>query len=286
MIDLNTLLIEPFAHPFMQRALLVALLVALTAAAFSCFLVLKGWSLMGDAISHAVLPGLALAAMTGLPLFIGALAAGLGCAAATTALRARCQVKEDAVMGIVFTGMFALGLVLIGKVDTDLHLMHILFGNVLGLTWEDTVPMLALSALALMLLTALRRDFFLCCFDPAYAASLGLPVKRLEFLLLLLLAVTIVAALKAAGIILVIAMLIAPGATAFLVSDHQDRMFLIALATAAFSAVFGVIASFHLDVATAPMIVVVQAVCFLLAGTLRALHPKPRTTPRKKAHAA
>lgn len=261
----QTWLLAPFAHEFMQRGLIVAVMVGLVCAVLSCFLVLKGWSLMGDAVSHAVLPGIVLAHIASLPLALGAFAAGLGCAFGIGYLKENSRVKEDTVMGIVFSGMFALGLVLFVKVDSDQHLMHILFGNMLGVTWADIAEtaLIALPVTAIMLLK--RRDFLLHAFDPGHARAIGLPVRALHFGLLALLALTIVAALKAVGIILVVAMLVAPGAIGYLTSRRFDLMLLVAIGSATLSSVAGTILSFHLDAATGPCIVVVQGGFFALA---------------------
>lgn len=255
----------PLAHGFMQRGLVVAVLVGAVCALLSCYLVLKGWSLMGDAVSHAVLPGIVLAHVIQIPLAIGAFAAGLGCALATGYLKTYSRVKEDAVMGIVFSGMFALGLVMFVKVETDLHLTHILFGNMLGVQWPDVVEAALISVPAILIVLAKRKDLLLYCFDPAHARAIGLPVGLLHFGLLTLLALTIVASLKAVGIILVIAMLIAPGAIGYLLTRRFDVMLAIAATAAIGSSVIGTILSFHIDGATGPTIVVVQAGVFVLA---------------------
>lgn len=257
--------IEPLSYDFMQRALLVSVLIGVVCSIFSCFLILKGWSLMGDAVSHAVLPGLALAYIAGIPLAIGAFVAGLFCALATGFLKDNSRVKEDAVMGIVFSGMFALGLVLLTKIETDVHLLHILFGNVLGITTSDLLEAGIIAVITSLVMFVKRRDLMLYCFDPAHATAIGLPVKVLHFGLLVLLALTIVSALKAAGIILVIAMLIAPGAIGFLLSRSFDRMMGIAIGVSVFSCVAGTIVSYHMDAATAPLIVVIQAGIFIMA---------------------
>jgi len=277
MSALSDVLLAPFAHEFMQRGLVVAVMVGVVCAVLSCFLVLKGWSLMGDAVSHAVLPGIVLAQMASLPLALGAFAAGLGCAFGIGYLKENSRVKEDTVMGIVFSGMFALGLVLFVKVDSDQHLLHILFGNMLGVTWADIAEtaLIALPVSAIMLLK--RRDFLLHAFDPAHARAIGLPVRALHFGLLALLALTIVAALKAVGIILVVAMLVAPGAIGFLTTRQFDAMLLVAVVAATLSSVLGTVLSFHLDAATGPCIVVVQAV-FFVAALLRNLWRASRLT--------
>jgi manganese/iron transport system permease protein len=258
-------IIEPLSYGFMQRALAVSLLVAAVCAVLSCYLVLKGWSLMGDAISHAVLPGIVIAYVVGLPLPVGAFAAGLSCALFTGYLKENSRVKEDTVMGIVFSGMFGFGLVLFTKIETDQHLNHILFGNVLGVTLRDLAETAVIAGGTLLIVLLKRRDLLLYCFDPNQARAIGLPVRVLHYGLLILLSLTIVSALKAVGIILVIAMLIAPGATAYLLTDRFERMLLIAVAVATFSAGLGTILSFHIDAATGAAIVLVQAAMFVLA---------------------
>jgi manganese/iron transport system permease protein len=262
LIDFFTI---PLSYPFMQRALAVSLIVAAVCAVLSCYLVLKGWSLMGDAISHAVLPGIVLAYVINIPLAIGAFVAGLACALFTGYLKENSRVKEDTVMGIVFSGMFGLGLVIFTKVETDQHLLHILFGNVLGVTFRDVVETAIIAGGTLAIVLVKRRDLLLYCFDPNHARSIGLPVQVLHYGLLVLLSLTIVASLKAVGIILVIAMLIAPGATAYLLTDSFERMIAIAFGVATISAALGTIVSFHIDGATGACIVLIQAAFFLLA---------------------
>ncbi len=269
----------PLEHGFMQRGLVVAVLVGAVCALLSCYLVLKGWSLMGDAVSHAVLPGIVLAHILAIPLAIGAFAAGLSCALATGYLKDNSRIKEDAVMGIVFSGMFALGLVLFVKVDTDQHLTHILFGNMLGVQWPDVLEAALIAVPTILIVLARRRDLLVYCFDPAHARAIGLPVKWLHFGLLSLLALTIVASLKAVGIILVIAMLIAPGAIGFLTTRRFDAMLAVAVAAATLSSVLGTILSFHLDGATGPCIVVVQSVLFLVALGLNLRRSAKRAAP-------
>ena len=262
----------PLHYPFMQRALIVSLLVAAVCAVLSCYLVLKGWSLMGDAISHAVLPGIVVAYVVGLPLVVGAFVAGFSCALFTGYLKENSRVKEDTVMGIVFSGMFGLGLVIFTKVETDQHLNHILFGNVLGVSVRDLVETAMVAGGTLLIVLIKRRDLLLYCFDPNHARSIGLPVRVLHYGLLVLLSLTIVASLKAVGIILVIAMLIAPGATAYLLTDSFERMLVIATLVAIFSAASGTIVSFHIDGATGACIVLVQALLFVAAFLLAPKH--------------
>ena len=258
---------EPLAHSFMQRALLMSVIIAVVCSIFSCFLILKGWSLMGDAISHAILPGLAVAILIGLPIAVGAVVAGLFCALMSGFVQEYCRVKRDAVMGIIFSGMFAIGLVIFMEIETDLHLLHVLFGSILGITDEDLIEAGCIAIFTSLTMLIKRKDLLLYCFDPAHASVIGLPIRLLNFSLLVLLALTIVSSLKAAGIVLVIAMLIAPGAVGFIVTRTFDRMLMVALSVSIFSCISGTILSFHFDVATAPLIVVIQAALFVLAMT-------------------
>lgn len=255
----------PLAYAFMQRALVVAVLIGAVCSVLSCYLVLRGWSLMGDAISHAVLPGIVLAFVLGLPLAIGAFASGLSCALLTGYLKENSRVKEDTVMGIVFSGMFGLGLVLMTKVETDQHLNHILFGNMLGVTWRDVIETGLIAGGTLLVVLAKRRDLLLYCFDPQHARAIGLPVRVIHYGLLILLALTIVASIKAVGVILVVAMLVTPGATAYLLTDRFERMLAVSAAVAIGASVVGTILSFHIDGTTGPCIVLIQAAVFLAA---------------------
>jgi manganese/iron transport system permease protein len=255
----------PLSYGFMQRALLVAVMTGAVCAVLSCYLVLKGWSLMGDAVSHAVLPGIVLAVVLGLPLAVGAFAAGLFCAVATGWLKENSRVKEDTVMGIVFSGMFGLGLVLFTKVETDQHLLHVLFGNMLGVSARDLIETAIVAGLTLSVVLAKRRDLLLYCFDPRHARAVGLRVAWLHYGLLILLSLTIVASLKAVGVILVVAMLVAPGATAFLITRRFEYMLIVATAVAIASSVLGTLVSFHINGSTGPCIVLIQAAIFVLA---------------------
>lgn len=268
MTSLLELVTEPLGFAFMQRALVAAVLIGAVCAALSCYLVLKGWSLMGDAISHAVLPGIVIAHVVGLPLGVGAFAAGLASALATGYLKENSRVKEDTVLGIVFSGMFGFGLVLFTRIETDQHLNHILFGNILGVSPAELAEIAIIGGGTLLLVLARRRDFLLLIFDPQHAKAIGLPVRALHYAFLIALSLTIVAALKAVGIILVVAMLVGPGATAFLLTDRFERMLAIAAAVSIGSAVIGTLSSFHLDAATGPMIVLTQAAVFLAAFVL------------------
>lgn len=266
-------LVQPFQFEFMRNALLISMLVAVPTALLSCFLVLKGWSLMGDAISHAVLPGVVIAYIAGLPLAVGAFSAGMVCALATGFLKDNSRIKQDTVMGVVFSGMFGLGIVLYTKIETDMHLDHILFGDMLGVGWEDILETAIIAAITSGIIVLKWRDLLLHAFDPAQAKAIGLPVRVLHYGLLCLLSLTIVGALKAVGIILVIAMLIAPGAIAFLLARTFGAMLAAAVTVAVVASLSGVYLSFFIDSAPAPTIVLLMSlgfVCALVVSSRRA----------------
>lgn len=257
--------LSPFEHEFMRTALLMAVMVGTVCAVFSCFLVLKGWSLMGDAVAHAVLPGIVIAYWAGLPLSIGAFASGLLCAVGSGYIRSRSRVKEDTVLGVVFTGLFGLGLVLFTKVESDQHLNHILFGNLLGIPKGELMRTWITGFMTLVLILLRHRDLLLFCFDPGHARSIGLSPARLNLLLLALLALTIVTALQAVGVILVVAMLVTPGCLGFLMADRFPRMLVFAVGSAVLAAVTGTYFSFFLNASTGACIVLVQAMLFSAA---------------------
>ena len=257
--------LSPFQYEFMLSAFALSVLVGTVCAVFSCFLVLKGWSLMGDAISHALLPGIVIAYVVGVPLAVGAFCSGLFCAVGTGFIKANSRLKEDTVMGVVFTGLFALGLVIFSKVESDQHLNHILFGSLLGLPKTQMIQTAVIGGATLLLTLALRKDLLLFCFDPDHARSVGLNVTVLNYVMLSLLALTIVTSLQAVGIILVVAMLITPGCVGFLLTDRFGPMLLTAVATAVFSSLAGVYASFFINGSTGSCIVLVQTALFVLA---------------------
>jgi manganese/iron transport system permease protein len=258
-------LLLPFQLPFMQQAFAIAVLVALPMAILSCFLVLRGWSLMGDAISHAVLPGVILSFLAGIPIVIGAFVAGLACASATGWLKDNSRIKEDTAMGVVFSGLFGLGLVLYASVPTTLHLSHLLFGDMLGVTWGDVIWTGAVAAVILVTLALIGRDLKAQIFDPQHARAIGLPVRALHYGLLALISLAVVGALQAVGIILSIALLITPGATAFLWARRFRPMLGIAALVGTGSALIGVYAAFWIDSAPAPTIVLVMTAAFAVS---------------------
>lgn len=261
---METLLL-PLQFPFMQNTFLVTMLIAPAAAMLSCLLVLRGWSLMGDATSHAVLPGVVLAYMAGLPLILGAFVAGLFCAIATGFIRDHSRVKQDTVMGVVFSGMFGLGIVLYTRIESAVHLDHILFGNMLGVGAGDLWTAGLISGAATLVLLAKGRDFLAHAFDPVQARMIGLRTGWLHYGLLALLSATIVAMLSSVGIILSVAYLIAPGAIAFLLTRRFATMLAVSVAAALLAGLFGTYASFWLDSAPAPTIVLGMTLMFLAA---------------------
>lgn len=264
-------LFEPFAFPFMQRALIVGIVVAAVCAMLSCYLVLKGWALMGDAVSHAVLPGIVIAHLFSLPLSLGAFGAGIFSAVAIGYLKEHSRIKQDTVMGIVFSGMFAFGLVLFAKLDTNQHLLHILFGDILGIHDNEFWQSLIIAFTVFVTILLKHKDFLLYCFDPSHTRVIGLNSSFLHYTLLILLTAMIVSAMQVVGVILVVAMLITPGMTGFMLTKRFDVMLLIAALSAVWSTIGGILLSFHWNVATGAMIVLLQAACFLIALLLSVL---------------
>lgn len=256
-------LLFPFQFAFMNKAFLIMAIIAVPTSLLSCYLVLKGWSLMGDAISHAVLPGVVLAYVLHIPLIIGAFGAGMLCAVGTGFLAENSRIKQDTVMGIVFSGMFGFGIVLYTKISTDVHLDHILFGNMLGVGAADLWTAGTIAALVAAVLLAKRRDFLLHAFDPVQAQAVGLRVGWLHYGLLAMISLTIVATLSAVGIILAIGLLIAPGAIAFLLTKRFSVMLPLAVAVTLFAGFAGVYISFFIDSAPAPTVILVLTVIFI-----------------------
>ena len=264
-------LMLPFQFAFMQNAFLISIIVSVPTALLSCFLVMKGWALMGDAVSHAVLPGIVLAYIIGIPLIIGAFLAGMTCSVLTGYLSTNSRVKQDTVMGVVFSGMFGVGIVLYVSVETNAHLDHILFGNMLGVEHDELWTAGIISFGVGLLLLLKWKDWLLHSFDLAQARASGLWVNWLHYGLLAALSLTIVATLSAVGLILAIGLLIAPGAIAFLLVRKFSTMLWVSVVICMFSMLFGSYASFFLDSAPAPTIILVLTAIFLLAFVRRQL---------------
>lgn len=258
-------LLDPFTFDFMLRALAVVVATGVASALLSCWIVHMGWSLMGDAVSHAVLPGVVIASIAGLPFAVGALAAALVAVVLIGGLREAGDVREDTAMGIVFTGLFSLGLVLITLFPSGQDLQGILFGNVLGIGDADLVQVLVVVAVVVTALLVLRRDLVLVAFDHRHARSLGLPVRALIGVLLVSLAAATVAGVQAVGVILVVATLVVPGATAQLLVDTMRGMAVVAVAVALVSGIGGLYLGYHVDLPPGPVIVLLQCLLFVAA---------------------
>ena len=250
-------LLQPFQFAFMNNAFLMMAIVSVPTSLLSCYLVLKGWSLMGDAISHAVLPGVVVAYLINIPLIVGAFCAGMICALLTGFLSENSRVKQDTVMGIVFSGMFGLGIVLYTKVTTDVHLDHILFGNMLGVGPDQLWTAGLIAAFVAVVMIAKRADFMLHSFDPVQAQAVGLWVGWLHYGMLAMISLTIVATLSAVGIILSIGLLIAPGAIAYLLTKRVEMMLIIAVCVTLVYGFLGVYVSFYIDSETAQTIILI-----------------------------
>ena len=258
-------LLDPLTHDFMRRALMVSALVGGVCGLLSCYMTLKGWALMGDAVSHAVMPGVVVAYALGLPFSLGAFVFGVGSVALIGFVKQKSRIKEDTVIGLVFTGFFALGLVLVSKIKSNIDLMQILFGSPLGISRSDVNQTLIISFIVISILLIFRKDLMLYCFDAKHARSIGINTGMLHYLLLTLLSLSAVVGLQTVGIILVVAMLITPGATAYLLTDRFDRMTILAVISSSFSSILGVYISYWSDIETGGSIVLVQTLIFLIA---------------------
>ncbi|WP_376087289.1 metal ABC transporter permease [Roseomonas sp. CCTCC AB2023176] len=276
---LPSLLWGPYAQPFMLQALAVGLLVATLCGLLSCFVVLKGWSLMGDAVSHAILPGVVGAYLIGIPLVLGAFAAGMACALMAGAVPATSRVKEDAALGVVFSGMLALGLVMLTQVRSNVHLSHVLFGSILGIEEEDLWQTLAVAGIGLAILAIKGRDLVLFLFDPGQARIIGASPTTLRIILLALLAAAIVAGVQAVGVILVVALLITPGAIGILMADRFGRMCAVAVGAAWIAVIIGLHVSYVADISPAGCIVLVLSALFALALAVSPKHGLLRARP-------
>jgi len=255
----------PFQYEYMLKAMWVSALIGGVCALLSCFVTLKGWSLMGDALSHAVVPGVAIAYLAGAPFALGAFISGLLAAVGMGFVKSRTSLREDAVIGVVFTSFFALGVLLISLFPSGVTLKTIIFGNILAITDPDAWQVAIISALTLLVLALKWKDLVLFCFDPNQARTLGLNGLGLHFTLLTMLAVTAVASMQTVGACLVVATLVTPGATAYLLSDRFSRMLGIAGAIGVVTGFLGAYASYFLNGSTGGCIVVLQTLIFLTA---------------------
>ena len=283
-MSVDTLLL-PFEFSFMRNAFWIALCVAPPTALLSCFLVLKGWALMGDGTSHATLPGVVLAWILGAPLIVGAFVAGMACVLATGYLSQNSRVKQDTVLGVVFSGMFAVGIVMYAWVPTNEHLSHVLFGNMLGIGRGDLITAGVIGAGVSVLLLLKWKDLVLHAFDPAQAKASGLNTTLLHYGLLVCLSLTIVATLTSVGLILAVGLVITPGAIAFLTVRSFGWMLIVSVAVCLLSMLGGAYLSFFIDSATAPTIVLMLTLLFILAFVYR-LNVSRRNSRRKVLQAA
>jgi len=264
-LTLDSLITDPLTHDFMRKALLMSSLVAAVCGFLSSYLTLKGWALMGDAVSHSVMPGVVVAYALGLPFSLGAFIFGVGSVALIGFIKQKSRVKEDTVIGLVFTGFFALGIVLVSKIKSNIDLHSILFGSPLGISLSDVKQTIFISLLVVILLSIFRKDLMLYCFDPRHAKTVGINVLFLHYLLLTCLSLAAVVGLQSVGIILVVAMLITPGATAYLLTDKFDNMTIISVLSAIISSLIGIYISFWFDLETGGSIVLAQTFIFLFA---------------------
>ncbi len=265
-------LLTPLHYEYMVKAILVSGLIGGVCAVLSCFVILKGWSLMGDALSHAVVPGVAVAYMIGWPFAAGAFFTGLLAALGMGFIKKKTRLREDAVIGVVFTAFFALGLLLISLFPSNVDLRTIIFGNILGISDPDIWQVVIISAVTLLVLGVKGRDLLLFCFDPQQARTLGLNVTALHLTLLTLLSATAVAALQTVGACLVVAMLVTPGATAYLLTDRFGKMLGLAASMGVGTSLVGAYASYFFDGSTGGCIVTLQTLLFLLALTFAPKH--------------
>jgi len=259
------LLLEPFGYEYMLNAMWVSALVGGVCAFLSCYLMLKGWSLIGDALSHSIVPGVAGAYMLGLPFSIGAFFSGGLAAAAMLFLNQRTKLKEDAIIGLIFSSFFGLGLFMVSLSPTSVNIQTIVLGNILAITPEDTLQLAIIGFVSLAILLVKWKDLMVVFFDETHARSIGLHPTALKVLFFTLLSASTVAALQTVGAFLVICMVVTPGATAYLLSDRFPRLLVIAVAIGAVTSFTGAYVSYFLDGATGGIIVVLQTLIFLAA---------------------
>jgi manganese/iron transport system permease protein len=260
------LVLEPLQFGFMQRGLVAAILVGVVCAVIGSFVVLRGLAFIGDAVSHAAFPGLVIAFLLGIPLYIGGAVAAVTTALAIGWVARKGRLRFDTAVGVLFAGMFALGIALFSSIDDYVaDLFSYLLGNVLGITAGDIVQVVVLGAIVLAVVFLLRKEFLYASFDPAGAAASGLPVQSLDYLLLGLIGVTIVVSIQAVGIIMVVAMLVTPAATAELLVDRFWDLVRVAIAVAVIAAMVGLYLSYYLNIASGAAIVLVETLCFAIA---------------------
>jgi manganese/iron transport system permease protein len=266
------LLAEPFTYDYMLNAMWVSALVGGVCAFLSAYLMLKGWSLIGDALSHSIVPGVAGAYMLGLPFSIGAFFAGGLAAAAMLFLNERTKLKEDAIIGLIFTSFFGLGLFMVSLSPTAVNIQTIILGNILAITPADTLQLAIIGSVSLVVLFVKWKDLMVVFFDENHARSVGLNPTLLKLVFFTLLSACTVAALQTVGAFLVIAMVVTPGATAYLLTDRFPRLLVISVAIGALTSFFGAYLSYFLDGATGGIIVVLQTLIFLTAFVLAPKH--------------
>lgn len=269
MIDI---LLEPFGYNYMVNAMWVSALVGGVCAFLSAYLMLKGWSLIGDALSHSIVPGVAGAYMLGLPFSLGAFISGGLAAGAMLFLSQRSKLKEDAVIGLIFTGFFGLGLFMVSVSPTSVDVQSIVLGNILAITPDDTVQLVLISVVTLGVMLIIWKDLMVTFFDESHARSIGLRTTLLKGIFFTLLSAATVAAMQTVGAFLVIAMVVTPGATAYLLTDRFPRLIVIAILVGVFSSLAGAYLSYYLDGATGGIIVVLQTIVFLLAFVFAPKH--------------
>jgi ABC-type Mn2+/Zn2+ transport system permease subunit len=279
-------LLVPLQYDYMLKAIFVSAVIGGVCAFLSCFITLKGWSLMGDALSHSVVPGVAVAYYAGWPFAAGAFITGLLAAVGMGFVKTKTRLREDAVIGVVFTAFFAFGLLLISLFPSQVDLRSIVFGNILGISGGDVVQVLLISAVTLVVLGLKWRDMLLFCFDPNQARALGLNTTALHFTLLTLLSATAVAALQTVGACLVVAMLVTPGATAYLLTDRFGRMIGLATGMGVATSMVGAYASYYFDGSTGGCIVTLQSALFGLALVFGRKHGMLAARSRRRAATA
>lgn len=279
-------LLTPLQYDYMLKAIFVSGVIGGVCAFLSCFITLKGWSLMGDALSHSVVPGVAVAFYAGWPFAAGAFVTGLLAAVGMGFVKANTRLREDAVIGVVFTAFFALGLLLISLYPSQVDLRSIVFGNILGISNADIVQVLIISGGTLVVLGFKWRDLLLFCFDPNQARALGLNTTVLHFTLLTLLSATAVAALQTVGACLVVAMLVTPGATAYLLTDRFGKMIGIATSMGVGTSIVGAYASYFFDGSTGGCIVTLQSALFVAALVFAPKHGLIGQRARRRAAAS